>query len=231
MNNAAIYPAISTPAVDVAATFLTGHGVAVTQDPAAATHFLYPVPTPHDITPPDHVTIIGGKLDFLGDRPKWDLLQDMRYLAINAAITAHCAMALGADALTDTFFDLPVLVIGWGRIGKCLASQLKAAGCRVSVAARKARDRAMLEALSYAAMPMDALPRQAEGCPLLYNTVPAPVLDTTGLSCVAIDLASTPGLTGTGVIRARGLPGKMAPKAAGHLMGETVLRRWKEEIL
>lgn len=228
MTDTAIYPAISAPTVESAAKFLDQHGLTVTTTPANATHYLYPIPTPKDIAYPAGVTIIGGNFAHCGNVPKLDLLQDMRYLAKNAAITAHCAMRLGADALSDTFLDLPVLVIGWGRIGKCLAVQLKAAGCHVSVAARQEGDLAMLEALGYNAVPMPHLPQAAQKCCLLYNTVPAPVLDTLGLSCVAIDLASVPGLTGSNVIQARGLPGKMAPEATGRLMGETIVRLLKE---
>ncbi len=228
MTDTAIYPASAAPAIAFAAEFLSNHGLTITHTPEEATHYLCTVPTPKDTICPAGVTFIGGNLAHLANVPKLDLLQDMHYLAKNAAITAHCAMRLGANALTDTFSDLPVLVIGWGRIGKCLAAQLKAAGCRVSVAARKGQDRAILEALGYSAVPMATLHQHAKNCQLLYNTVPAPVLDTTGLSCVAIDLASVPGFAGDHVIYARGLPGKMVPKAAGRLMGETIAQLLKE---
>lgn len=229
MIDTVIYPASSTPAVAIAAQFLDEHGVSVVATPGNATHYLYSVPTPKDIPYPSGATVIGGNLEHLGNAPKLDLLQDMHYLAKNAAITAHCAICLGAEALPDTFQKLPVLIIGWGRIGKCLAAQLKAVGCRVSVAARREQDRAMLEALGYGAVTMMQLPQAAKTCRLLYNTAPAPVLDTEGLSCISIDLASVQGLMGSNVIPARGLPGKMAPEAAGRLMGDTIIRLLKEE--
>lgn len=231
MKNIVIYPAIRTPTVEIAATFLAGQGILVTDCPKIATHYLYPVPTPKDILPDLRATIIGGDLDFLGDIPKRDLLQNMRYLAKNAAITAHCAICLAAQQLPDTFPDLPVLVIGWGRIGKCLAAQLKAAGCRVQVAARNEKDLAMLETLGYGAVPITELPAFSQKCRLLFNTVPAPVLQAEPSSCIKIDLASIKGLEGSDVIWARGLPGKMAPEAAGRLMGETILLLLKEGSL
>lgn len=229
MIDAVIYPACPTLVVELATGFLAGHGLAVTHTPGEATHYLYAVPTPRDIVFPSGATVIGGNLDHLGNVPKLDLLQDMQYLAKNAAITAHCAIRLGAEALPDTFQNLPVLIIGWGRIGKCLASRLKAIGCRVQVAARQEQDLAMLEALGYGAVAMMQLPQAAQKCKLLYNTVPAPVLDVEGLSCISIDLASVQGLEGHSVIQARGLPGKMAPEAAGRLMGETIRRLLREE--
>jgi hypothetical protein len=41
--------------------------------------------------------------------------------------------------------------------------------------------------------------------------------------CLKIDLASKPGIAGSDVIIARGLPGKMAPESAGHLIAKTIL--------
>lgn len=229
MIDTVIYPASSTPAVAIAAQILDEHGVSVVATPDNATHYLYSVPTPKDIPYPSGATVIGGNLNHLGNVPKLDLLQDMQYLAKNAAITAHCAIRLGAEALPDTFQNLPVLIIGWGRIGKCLASRLKAIGCRVQVAARQEQDLAILEALGYSAVTMMQLPQAAQKCKLLYNTVPAPVLDVEGLSCISIDLASVQGLEGHSVIQARGLPGKMTPEATGRLMGKTIMRLLREE--
>lgn len=44
-----------------------------------------------------------------------------------------------------------------------------------------------------------------------------------------IDLASKPGIGGTDVLWARGLPGKFAPESAGKLIAQTILRLLKEE--
>ena len=45
-----------------------------------------------------------------------------------------------------------------------------------------------------------------------------------GSNCTAIELASTPGMAGDGIIPARGLPGKMAPAESGKLIAETFIR-------
>ena len=68
-------------------------------------------------------TVIGGNLptEPLDGRPCIDLLKDEEYVCQNAYITAHCAMALAAERLDTTFRRCACLVIGWGRIGKCLA--------------------------------------------------------------------------------------------------------------
>ena len=146
-------------------------------------------------------------------------------MAENAAITADCALRLLADRLPVTFCGCPILVIGWGRIGKCLASMLKALGAEVTVAARKPADLGMLTALGYKTAEignLDPAPYRA-----IVNTAPAPVLSAGG-SAIKIDLASSLGMAGEDVIWARGLPGKMLPEASGALIARCVLHYLRE---
>ena len=182
---------------------------------------------------PHRVTVIGGNLnvDYLKEYPVIDLLQDPRYLAKNASITAQCALQAAAPHLHTTFADTPTLILGWGRIGKCLANLLKAYGASITVAARKPQDRAMLEALGYTAVDFEEVPRMLPQCRLLYNTVPDLPFVWNLSRVVAIDLASEPGMQGDSVIIARGLPGKYAPESSGRLMAETILRYYKEGLL
>jgi hypothetical protein len=100
---------------------------------------------------PKTVTVIGGNLDReeLAGYETLDLLKDPRYLARNASITAHCALELALAKLPVTLENCPVLVIGWGRIGKCLAKLFGALGAKVTVAARRESRRVMAEALGY----------------------------------------------------------------------------------
>ena len=121
-------------------------------------------------------------------------------------------------------------VLGWGRIGKCLAQLLKASGAYVTVAARKETDLAMLQALGYEAEQIETLRYGLVKYRLIFNTVPYPVLDQEQAShcsndCVKIELASRPGIVGDDVIQARGLPGKMAPESAGLLIAKSVIRQ------
>lgn len=181
---------------------------------------------------PERVTIIGGKLEHpaLEGKRKLDLLRNEDYLAKNAAITADCAIRLAAPLLTSTFRDSPALILGWGRIGKCLGQMLKGLECQVTVAARKDTDRAMLDALGYEAV--DFSDDILDGQKLIFNTVPCQVLTReVPMGSIPIDLASTPGLLGENVIFARGLPGLHAPESAGQLMGETILKMLGEEIV
>ena len=177
------------------------------------------------------VNICGGYLD--GHVPDGyqtiDLLADPFYVAENARITAHCATALAMQKLPCILFGCPVLIIGWGRIGKCLGSLLKNMGARVTIAARKVSDRAMLEALGYDTLNTGGLAYSLARFRLVFNTAPELILPAQAMAyapkdCIKIDLASMPGIDGSDVIQARGLPGKDAPESSATLIAQTLLR-------
>ena len=171
---------------------------------------------------PAGVTVIGGNLDFLPDTfPKVDLLREEQYLAENAHLTADCALRLLGERLGVAFRGCALLVIGWGRIGKCLAAMLKALEADVTVAARKPSDLGMLTALGYKAVAISEI--EPEMYRAIINTAPAPILEGDG-DYLQIDLASAQGLSGENVIWARGLPGKMLPESSGQLIAKGILR-------
>lgn len=242
MKSICVYPLGTTPACRFAWEGLCRAGIFVVDHPRPeVTHLLLDVPsflpsgmlrgggeirTALDMLP-EEITVIGGRLTHpaLEGYRKLDLLRSEDFLAKNAAVTADCALRLAAPLLTRTFRDTPVLILGWGRIGKCLGQLLKALGSPVTVAARKERDRAMLRALGYEAAAFDQVQALLPETGLLYNTVPQRLPDwDVPRSCVQIDLASEPGLLGDDVIYARGLPGLHAPESSGSLIAEAVLK-------
>ena len=246
MNRTIIYPAGNTAALTYACQYLSDRGVDIVNDPTPnVTHLLLPVPSfdadgrikggsclETVLTElPKNITVLGGNLTHaaLQGYKTIDLLQDPTYVAENAAITADCAIRIAGSNLPVVFRDCPVLVIGWGRIGKCLAAQLQAMGAKVTVAARKEADRGMSQALGYGAKSPDQLSHCLMCYRIIFNTVPAPILSEEQIancqdSCIKIDLASVLGIAGTDVIWARGLPGKDAPESSGVLIAKTILR-------
>ena len=165
-----------------------------------------------------------------------DLLKDASYLADNAAITAYCALRLAMMELPVMLRGCPVLIIGWGRISKCLAALLWALESDVTIAARKETDRAMAHALGYQTEDTEMLGENLNRFRLIFNTAPAAVLSAEQVShcrdhCLKIDLASTLGIGGEHVIWARGLPGKDAPESSGCLIAKTAIRLIEKERL
>ena len=224
MSEINIYCLPGHAATEYAGGFLQAAGIPVSLHPTPdATHWLLPVPTRIAVRAPEGVTIIGGNLN----GPGIDLLKDPFYLAENAAITARCALGLIGKQLDE----LPVLVLGWGRIGKCLGKFLQEAGTRVTIAARKETDVAMIRALGYEGIFLREAASLLPRFGAVVNTVPAMVLSAFGCrdDCVLLELASQPGMTGKHIIDGRGLPGKYAPEESGRLIARTILRLCEEE--
>ena len=246
MNPDIFCPAAGVPALAQARRALTRRGVVFSEDcTGSVSHILLPVPSYSGNTPkfpadilekaPEAAVLIGGNLPPLPGRSGIDLLQDPVYLARNAAITAHCALALAAAGLPLTWEGLPVLILGWGRIGKLLALGLRRRGARVTVAARRREALAEADAFGMETLDFSGVYSQISQFRLIYNTVPAPVLSAAVMArrrpdCLAMELASSPGMAGEGITDGRGLPGKLAPEASGELIAETVFRRLKEDL-
>lgn len=249
MKHTLIYPIGITQSCTYASENLKQMGFSIIDHPAPeVTHLLLDIPSfrsdgclrsGDDLSKqlsmlPKNVTVVGGNLDLpvLSHFLKLDFLKDPDYLAHNAAITADCALKTAAPLMKTTFADTPTLILGWGRIGKCLAQLLKSLSSPITVAARKDSDRALLCALGYNALSFEALPDHLPRFRLLFNTVPAPVLSEQQLACcqncVKIELASRNGLDGEDVFVARGLPGQLAPESSGRLIADTFYRLWKE---
>ena len=169
---------------------------------------------------PENITIIGGNLNSqaLANYQTIDLLQNPVYVAENADITARCAIKLLCECLPCTLKNLPILVIGWGRIGKCLARLLQANDALVTVYARKEADRAMLSALGYSVQ--NAL--EPTGFRAVINTAPAVVLPNCPKDAFKMELSSVLGIGGDDVLWARGLPAIHAPESSGKLIADTV---------
>lgn len=253
MNGIRIYCAGNTAALSFARENLLQRGYAIALQPAPdVTHLLLPVPSfepdgrirgggiPSNILAdlPESITVVGGNISSLAQYGcvTVDLLQDPQYVAENAAITADCAIRVARERMCCIWRDCPVLVIGWGRIGKCLADQLRALGADVTVAARKEADLAVLRALGYGAE--NILHIDPSHYRVIFNTVPAAVLSQEQCKAcdpnsLKIELASRPGIEDPSVISALGLPAKYAPETSGKLIADTFIRllRRKELML
>jgi len=180
---------------------------------------------------PSHVVVCGGNMNHpsLVNYRCIDFLRDEEYLCRNAYITAECALDVAMPFMGRTFSRCPVLIIGWGRIGKCLAQLMRNLGARVTLGVRDPKQAAILRVLGYDALQISQIPDELVRFRLIYNTVPAPVLNAASLSlcpenCVKIELASRDGMEGDDIIIARGLPGIHMPESSGELIAQTFLR-------
>ena len=169
-----------------------------------------------------------------------DYLQREELALLNAIPTAEGAIQIAMEELPVTLHELPVLIIGAGRIGTALASRLRGLGAKVTVSARKYTDFARIRSAGYTCMDTRALAGQIAGFPLIVNTVPHPVLTRVALAgckpdTLVIDLASGKGGVAADaaelcrVIHALSLPGRVAPRTAAAAIHETVCHMLEEE--
>lgn len=155
---------------------------------------------------------------------------------LNAIPTAEGAIQIAMQETLFTIHSSRCLVIGNGRIGKILAKMLSGLGARVTVAARKTKDRAQVFSYGLNAIHTERLYEEIGGFDIIFNTAPVLILDSDMLSktnrnALIVDLASRPGgvdfdaarKMGIKVIWALSLPGKVAPDTAGDIIGKTII--------
>ncbi len=160
----------------------------------------------------------------------------------NAVPTAEGAVEIAMGELPVTINKSRCLVVGYGRIGKILSKLLDKLGSDVTVSARKYSDLAWIEVNGYNAVHNSDLSYVVDKFDVIFNTVPALILDEDILKrvnpdCVIIDLASKPGGVdfekagdlGLKVIWALSLPGRVAPITSGKIIKDTVVNIIAEE--
>lgn len=158
----------------------------------------------------------------------------------NAAATADAALCLTVSQTRDTLAGKRCLVLGFGRIGKLLCQRLRGVGAEVTAAARNPDDRAWIRVLGFHALDTTCLAGSLTPFQIVYNTIPAPVLDSELLrelpaGCFLMDLASKPCVDTETVSRhgitylwARGLPGRIVPRGAAAILRDTVCQLLRE---
>ena len=153
---------------------------------------------------------------------------------LNAVPTCEGALQTAMEELPITLHSCKAIVVGYGRIGKLVSSDLHALGANVTVAARKPSARAVAKANNVKAIDFTQLCEEVKTADVIFNTVPQHVIGRdvvfAGKNALIIDLASKPGGVdmeaakdaGTRVIWALGLPGKVAPVTAADFIKETI---------
>ena len=162
----------------------------------------------------------------------------------NAVPTAEGVVQVLIEELPITIHGMKCGVIGYGRVGKVLANTLSSLGADVTVFARKQSAFAEIYAASMKYKSIDTLTTENQEFDTLINTVPVKVLGVAQLAklnpeCVLIEVASAPfGIDFQGakeraikVVKAGSLPGKVAPKTAGEIIGRSILPMIRRQAL
>lgn len=154
----------------------------------------------------------------------------------NSVPTAEGVVGVLVKELPITIHGMKCAVVGYGKVGKVLALTLKALGADVTIFARKETDLADAFSKSLNYRNFSSLAVEAQSFDALINTVPTKVIGSEELNnlnseCVLIEIASAPfGIDFQSakekaftVVKASSLPGKVAPKSAGEIIGRSIL--------
>lgn len=171
----------------------------------------------------------------------FDYAEREEFAVMNAVPTAEGAIEIAMKNTPYTIKDSKCLVIGYGRIGKILSSDLSGLGARVCVSARKYSDFAWISARGFDSVSTGNVADTIGEFDLIFNTVPSAILDFRVLSAtksdvLIIDLASRPGGVdfetakelNRRTIWALSLPGKVAPDTAGKIIKDTLINILEE---
>lgn len=154
----------------------------------------------------------------------------------NAVPTAEGVVGLLVEKLPITIHGMKCGITGYGKVGKAVAKTLKSLGAQVTVFSRKEKDIADAFSNFYESRYISTLSTDYYNFDVLINTVPTKIIGETQLKrlnpdCILIELASSPfGIDfqaakelALDVIKASSLPGKVAPKTAGEIIGRSIL--------
>lgn len=194
-----------------------------------------------ELIPPDTLILIGFAREFIINwaiRYRWKIIEmaEMDAIAIlNAIPSAEGAIQMAMEKLPITIHNSNSFVLGFGRLGKTLARMLHGIGACTTVVARKRSDLARIFEMGYRSLSFTQLQQFLPEADIVFNTVPALILDDKILStmkkdALIIDLATAPGGTdftaanklGLNAILAPGLPGLVAPKTSGKLLAQLI---------
>lgn len=166
-----------------------------------------------------------------------ELVKFQEFAILNSIPSAEGAVQLAMEKTPFTIHGSHVVVLGFGNLGITLARMVNALGAKTTVMARNPAALARAQEMGLATVIPERLADQLALADLIFNTVPAPILDKKILKSVnpeacIIDLASAPGGTDFTAARALGLnaslapnlPGKVAPKTAGRIIARTIQR-------
>ncbi|BCG58313.1 dipicolinate synthase subunit A [Paenibacillus sp. URB8-2] len=160
----------------------------------------------------------------------------------NSIPTAEGAVMLAIQHTDITIHGSTCMVLGLGRIGMTLARTLKGLGAGVKAGVNKPEVYARAWEMGFNAFYTTDLKSQVNDVHIIFNTIPSLVITQDIIACISketliIDLASRPGGTdfhfaeehGIKALLALGLPGIVAPKTAGHILGRTITKLLLQE--
>lgn len=165
-----------------------------------------------------------------------NMLKDELFLFKNAYLTSECALHYIIENTASSLIDMPVLVLGYGRVGKSMVKILNSLGAKVDVVTDDVKEGAEV-AIFAEVYDTKNFEGKVEKYTAIINTIPKLIIKGETIKqinkdCFLLDLASLPGgidfeqakKQGIKCIHALGVPGKLAPKTAGKYIKDVIMK-------
>ena len=164
-----------------------------------------------------------------------DLMKQEELVILNTIATAEGAIDVAIQNTDTIIHGSNVLILGFGRVAKEVATKFHGLSAKVTCAARKTTDLAWIKTLGYDAVNINELGEDLKKYDIIINTVPQMIIEKENMQfmkqdVLLIDLASSPG--GINIedakkmnlkfVWALALPGKIAPVTSAKFIKETI---------
>ena len=159
-----------------------------------------------------------------------DVSYDETFTEENARLTAESTLLHIMNTCSASAEGMRIGIVGYGRIGKCLAELLLFLGARITVFTR--REHTKMELLFSGVDAQLVADADFSRCDILINTAPARLFtqkqcDT--LSCEVLELAPGENFPGAEkVTRLPSLPAKILPVSGGRVYARAIVRALKK---
>lgn len=164
-----------------------------------------------------------------------DVMRREELAVLNTIATAEGTIEVAIKNTEKILQGSKVLILGFGRVAKIVASKFKNLSADVTCAARKVTDLAWIQAYGYNCLNINDMIFELKNFDIIINTVPQMIIKEKELKhmnpkVLLIDLASIPGgmdskmaiNMGIKFIWALALPGKVAPITSAQFIKETI---------
>lgn len=171
-----------------------------------------------------------------------DLMKRDELAILNTIATAEGTMEVAISNTDKIIQGSKVLILGFGRVGKIVASKFSRLSAIVTCAARKISDLAWIQAYGFRSLDINDMLYDLKDFDIIINTVPQTIINERELKhmnsdVLLIDLASAPGgidskaavNMGLKFVWALALPGKVAPSSSAKFIKETIYNILEEK--
>ncbi|MBU5211164.1 dipicolinic acid synthetase subunit A [Heyndrickxia oleronia] len=200
---------------------------------------------------PSHCTIYSGisnsYLDHITKKANRKLVKlfERDDVAIyNSIPTVEGTIMMAIQHTEFTIHGSTVAVLGLGRVGMSVARAFHHLGAKVKVGARKTEHIARIQEMGLQPFHLNDLGNEVKDLDICINTIPhlivnAAIIQKMPTQTLIIDLASKPGGTdfryaekrGIKALLAPSLPGIVAPKSAGQILGNVLVQLLDEDVI